>query len=307
MKTWLPLHVLALVVLVGCGKQGSDIRTGTLEVLVTESYLPLIQRQADEYHRIFSEVSVSVRGTTTREAVVDMLGGKIQCIVIDRPLNAEERQFVQSARLRVVETDVARDALAILVHTSNKVSSISLVNLESIITQKTTNWRQIPGSNFLGPIQLCLTGKNSGLYELLVQHFFKPESDVSLRSVATSQTEIIKYVAENPAALGIVSYAAWRDTSSGGEDKQKRSVKILGVLGQDQGSGGQAVELTQQNIYDGLYPLAYSLYIYTSEQQAGAGQGFSTFVADKTGQKIFLDAGLVPKKIPYRVIQLTQE
>jgi len=307
MRTWLPLHTLVLMALVGCGKQGSDVRSGTLEVLATESYLPLIQRQAEEYHRIFSEVTVSVRGTTTREAIVDMLGGKIQCIVIDRPLNSEEQQFVRSARLRVVETEIARDALAILVHTSNKVASLSVENLEAIITRESTNWRQTPGSNFLGPIQLCITGKNSGLYELLAQHFFKPERDISPWSTAASEMEIIKYVAENPAALGIVSNAAWRDASSADEEVRKRSVKILDVLGRDPGSAGLAVKLSQQNIYDELYPLTYSLYIYTSEQQPGAGQGFSTFVADKSGQKIFLDAGLVPKRIPYRVIQLTQE
>ena len=68
-----------------------------------------------------------------------------------------------------------------------------------------------------------------------------------------------------------------------------------------------AVKATQRSIYDRVYPLTYSLYLYTSEKTPGTAYGFSAFVAEDIGQRVFLYAGLVPKTMPYRTIQLTQE
>ena len=67
--------VLISVILVfssaGCTKrQGSDLRHGTLSVLVTESHLPLVQQVASDYQSIYPEVVTSVAGSTTRGAIV---------------------------------------------------------------------------------------------------------------------------------------------------------------------------------------------------------------------------------------------
>lgn len=307
MKTLLSLCVLVLVILVGCGQQqGSDIRTGTLEVLATESHLLLVQRQAEEYHRIFADVQVQVLGMTTREAIVHMINDSTRCIVIDRPLNAEEREAVRQGGMSVVETEIARDALAILTHSSNKTASLSIETLGSIVAGTVTIWNKIPSSKLTGPIELCLTGKNSGLYELLTRYFFTLERDVIPSFVAPSQSSVIEYVASHPFAIGVISFAAWKDTSRASDQRFKKYVHILDIQAKDK-DGMEAVKLHQQNIYDLAYPLTYLLYVYTSEKSPGVAQGFSAFVASMTGQKIFLDAGLVPKMMPYRVIQLTQE
>ena len=307
MKTWLSMCIPVLVILVGCDKQqGSDVRAGTLDVLATESLLPLIQRQAEEYHHVFSEARVNVRGTTTREAIVHMVNDSVHCIVVDRPLNPEERTAVRQAGLRVLETEIARDALAILIHSSNKTASLSVETLRSIVAGTMTDWHEVPGSKLTASIELCFTGRNSGLYELLTQHFFRLEKDAIPSFVAPSQSSVIEYVAAHPLALGVISFAAWKDTTRASDQRFKKYVHLLDA--QTRGKEGmEAVKLHQKNIYDLVYPLTYSLYAYTSEKSPGVGQGFSTFVAGMTGQKVFLDAGLVPKIMPYRVIQLTQE
>lgn len=301
----LPLWIL--LVLVGCGKQpGSDIRTGTLRVLATEAYRPLAQQEAEEYHRIYGSTSLEVLGMTTRDAIVHMINDSATCILVDRPLNSEERAAAEQAELRVVETEVARDAVAVLVHSSNKARLLSLETFGGIVTGKVTDWRMVPDSRSGGPIELCLTGRNSGLYELLTRHFFKPAKEVVPSFVAPTQSDVIAYVALHPAAIGLVSFAAWEDTTNAKSRWFKNEVHLLS-LESGEGKSRKAVKLSQNNIYDRTYPLIYSIYIYTSEKSPGVAQGFSTFVASMPGQKIFWDAGLVPKTVPYRVIQLTQE
>ncbi len=308
MKPAVLFSILIMLSVVSCTKrQGSDIRSGTLAVLATESHLPLVQQLASDYRSAFPEVVVTPQGTTTRAAIVDMVNDSVHCVFVDRRLNEEERSAVEKAKLNVIETEIARDGLAVLVHPSNKLPAISMELLEGIVSGKTALWNTVPESRIHGVIELCLTGKNSGLYELLTRHFFKLEKDVSLAAMATSQQSIIEYVAAHPEALGVVSYAAWKDTSRPANETARNNVRSLDLLTTNAEGVRTVVRLNQRNIYDQIYPLTYSLYMYTSEKTPGPAYGFSAFAAGETGQRVFLYAGLVPKTMPYRTIQLTQE
>ncbi len=308
MKSALLFSVLVVLSVIGCTKrQGSDIRSGTLTVLATESHLPLVQQLVADYHSVFPEVTVVPHGTTTRAAIVDMVNDSVCCVVVDRRLNEEEQSAVKNAKLNVIETEIARDGLAVLVHPSNRLQAISMETLKAIVSGNTVLWNNLPESKLHGVIELCLTGKNSGLYELLTRHFFTLEKDASLAAMASSQQGIIEYVAAHPEALGVVSFAAWKDTSRPANESARKHVRPLDLLTTSSEGVHTVVSLNQMNIYDQTYPLTYSLYIYTSEKTPGPAFGFSAFVAGETGQRVFLYAGLVPKTMPYRTIQLTQE
>ncbi len=308
MKSTVLISVLVLFSIAGCTKrQGSDIRHGTLEVLATESHLPLVQQLASDYQSIYPKVVMSVAASSTRGAIVDMVNDSVHCIIIDRRLNDEERRAAQEAGLNPVETEIAHDALVVLVHPQNKLAAVSTEELGSILSGANTVWSKVPGSRLQGAIEICLTGRNSGLYEMLTRGFFKLQKDVPLTSIASSQDDIVKYVAANPEALGIVSFAAWKDTTVSAVRPLKKNVRVLDLLTKDEHGAAVAVKATQADIYDQIYPLTYSLYIYTSEKTPGTAQGFSAFVAGDIGQRDFMYAGLVPKTMPYRTIQLTQE
>jgi phosphate transport system substrate-binding protein len=308
MKPAVLFSILVVLSVIGCTKrQGTDIRSGTLTVLATESHLPLVQQLVVDYHSVFPEVVVTPQGTTTRAAIVDMVNDSVHCVIVDRRLNEEERSAIESAKLNVMETEIASDGLAVLVHPSNKLSAISPETLKAIVSGTTALWNTLPESKLRGVIELCLTGKNSGLYELLTRHFFKLEKDVSLAAMASSQQGIIEYVGTHPEALGVVSFAAWNDTTHTANMNARKNVRALDLLTTSSEGVQAAVRLNQRNIYDQTYPLTYSLYIYTSEKRPGPAYGFSAFVAGETGQRVFLYAGLVPKTMPYRTIQLTQE
>ena len=308
MKSVVAILVIVLMTFAGCTKrQGSDIRSGTLAVQVTESYLPLVQVIVDDYRSIYPDVTITLSGVTTRGAIVDLINDSVHCIITDRPFNDEEQEAVKRAELHVEETEIARDGLAILVHQQNKLAALSQEELGSIFSGATTLWSKVPGSHLRGAIELCLTGRNSGLYELLTRNFFHMKNDAPLAAIAPSQAGILEYVATHPEALGVVSYAAWKDTTRTGEQQWKRNVRVLPMTGKNAEGVSAAVPVNQRNIYDRIYPLTFSLYIYASEKTPGTAKGFSAFVAGEYGQREFLYAGLVPKTMPYRTIQLTQE
>jgi phosphate transport system substrate-binding protein len=308
MKYTVLISVIVVLSIAGCTKrQGSDLRHGTLSVLVTESHLPLVQQLTSDYQSIYPEVVTSVSGSTTRGAIVEMVNESVHCIIVDRRMNDEERKAAQEAKLNPVETEIARDALVVLVHPQNKLAAVSTAQLGSMLSGEVNVWSKSPGSKLQGAIEICLTGRNSGLYEMLTRGFFKLQKDVPLASIATSQDDILKYVATHPEALGIISYAVWKDTTQSAARPWKKDVRVLDLFASNSDGVEGAVKVTQANIYDQVYPLTYSLYIYTSEKTPGTAQGFSAFVAGEIGQRDFMYAGLVPKTMPYRTIQLTQE
>lgn len=295
-------------VMIGCTKPKEETTTsGRLTALVAEQYVPLIQQEASEFHRIYPEAEVSVQGASTREAIVKMINEGYRCIVIDRQLNDEEWRIARQAGLPIVENNIGDDAFAIVVNNANAITSVSPEALKAIVLGGITTWQQVPGSKQGGRIEVCLTGKNSGSYELLMRHFFKVNEDAAPFVLAQSQTEILDYVAGHPQAIGLVSYGVWNDTTRTQIQTVKKSIKVLEVQSKDSTGAIISVTLHQTNIYNGLYPLKYSLYVYTASPKAGIAEGFVTFVAKTTGQKIILNAGLVPKTMPYRAVQLTQE
>ena len=308
MKSAILFSVIVVLSLAGCTKrQGSDMRHGTLHVLATESHLPLVQQLVSDHRSIYPGVSITFSGATTRGAIVDMVNGSVRCILVDRRLNAEERQAAKNAELNIVETEVASDALVVLVHAQNKVASFSTAELGSILSGQITLWSKVPGSGLHGAIELCLTGRNSGLYEMVTHNFFALQKDVPLAAIAASQDSVLQYVAASPEALGIVSFAVWKDTTQSASQHWKKHIRAVDLTGKDTSGVVFAVKATQRSIYDQDYPLTYSLYVYTSEKMPGTAYGFSAFVSGDIGQRDFLYAGLVPKTMPYRTIQLTQE
>lgn len=308
MKSAILFSVIVVLSLAGCTKrQGSDIRHGTLHVLGTESHLPLVQQLVFDYHSIYADVAITFGGATTRGAIVDLVNDSVHCILVDRRLNDEERRAVKKAELVIGETEVARDALVVLVNPQNKVASLSTSDLGSILSGQITLWSKVPGSKLNGAIELCLTGRNSGLYEMVTHYFFTIQNDVPLAAIAASQDSVLQFVAANPEALGVISFAVWKDTTHPASQRWKEHVRAVDLMGKDGDGVVAAVKATQRSIYDQVYPLTYSLYIYTSEKTPGTAYGFSAFVSGDVGQRDFLYAGLVPKTMPYRTIQLIQE
>jgi phosphate transport system substrate-binding protein len=296
---WLLLFLFA--VLAGACNRPEEPSTtrGSLSMLVTESYLPLVTKEADEFMTMYEKTRIHMAGTTTREAIVALLNDSVRCVCVDRLFNAEEQKVAQQAGINLASIKIGRDALVLIVSDENPLQEIRLETIRSILDKSITTWKRVPGSHLTGTMQLILLGKNSGANELLQRRFFDLPGEVVPTKTGENEKEIVSYIAENPQALGIVSFASVVD--------HPRGIHTLAVQSTDTASEHLFVKPTQSNIYEKLYPLNYSLYLYLSEKKLGVGSGFSTFVMTLTGQQIIQDFGLVPEIVPSRIIQLKSE
>ncbi len=303
-----PVAVLCAVAAGASCSRFADDETatrGNLHVLASESHLELIQAEAEEFTSLYKDARVAVSGATTREAIVQLLNDSVSVVVVDRLLNPEEEQVAQKAKLKLNRIEVALDAVAVVVNHLNDARGVSKETLKGILVRTVTDWNQVPGSGLSGPVELVLTGKNSGTYELVKERFFGLSEDIQASAVLPSQKEVLEYVAKHPQAVGLVSLASLRSPSvqSLSADSTNAVIRALAFAGQDSTGTPALFKLHQAHIYLGKYPLSYPVYIYF-RKDADLAAGFVGFITGAAGQKIILNWGLVPVTMPVRIVTL---
>jgi phosphate transport system substrate-binding protein len=299
----------------GCAREESEISPtkGHVTAIVSESHAPLLQKEADEFHRLYSEAQVKLLAATTREALVHLLNDSVRIVITDRALNQEERGVAAKAEIKYTETKIAEDALVVVTHRENPIRNISFKSLVEIVTRKVTQWPQVPESKWSGAIEFAFTGRNSGAYELLVLHFLKLQEEAAPTFIAGTQKEVLDYIASHPRALGVVSAACFYSVTRPNGIQDTTTVtplRALAVQRKDSTAADEYVKLHQANVYRGFYPLHYGVYIYyivSEKRDLGPELGFTTFVASHPGQKIIMDAGLVPATMPIRLVQINED
>jgi phosphate transport system substrate-binding protein len=161
---------------------------------------------------------------------------------------------------------IARDGIAIIVHPTNPVKELGLLQLRDLFGGRTYEWRGAGGQTSQGQVQPVSREEGSGTraaFEALVMDGW-PLTPLAV--VAPSSQAVVEYVAEHPGSIGYVSMGA---VSPG--------VKVLTVEGElpSKGSAGQ-----------GSYPLTRELWLVTGNRPARAVQDFLDFALGPAGQEI---------------------
>lgn len=190
-----------------------------------------------------------------------------------------------SCRMSLPETDrselyaslhpVAWDALAIIVHKSNPVKSISTQQIKAIYTGKITNWKQLGGQD--APIKLyARNGNISGVGYAIRQYIFKDGGmEFRTKYKVRSSGPLEKAVEKDPMAMGITGISSAR----------KRNVKVIGFDGK---------RPTMDNLIAGKYKLYRPLYLVSSPKPSKKVKEFISFAMSPDGRKIIRNNQTVP-------------
>ncbi|MGD8594409.1 MAG: phosphate ABC transporter substrate-binding protein [Gammaproteobacteria bacterium] len=170
---------------------------------------------------------------------------------------------------------VAWDALAIIVHNSNKVNQLTTKQIKDIYTGKITNWKQVGGKN--APIELYVrTGKISGVGYAIRQYLFQnSDEDFVSDHVVKSSGPLEKAVEKRPNAIAITGVSSAR----------KRDVKIIGFDGKTP---------TYENVKNGKYGLYRPLYLVTSPSPSKVVKSFIEYAQSEEGMEIIRKNKTVP-------------
>jgi len=210
-----------------------------------------------------------IRQTASGETSI---GGTCRHVIEDR-----DTLTTVGAERRVQLTPVAWDALVVIVHKDNPVSTITLDELRALYEGRIVNWQQLGGQN--EPIELYIRkGKISGVGRTLRELVFNDyDKEFIATHVVPSTGPLEKAIQENPRGIGTTGISSAR---------KLKNAKILKLNGKDP---------SYANIKSGEYLLYRPLYMVTHLQVKDPEiKHFVDFVMSQEGQDIMRKVGTVP-------------
>ncbi len=241
-----------------------------------------------------AESNVSTDGSTSMEKVVGALGeyfmeqnpgttftynptgsgsgitavqeGRCDIGLSSRALKDEEKAS------GLVETVVAYDGIAIIVHPDNPVADLSVETIGKIYTGEITNWKDVGGND----AEIVVIGREAGSGTRDGFESITGTKDAcKYRQELTSTGDVITTVSQNPNAIGYASLASVKDT-----------VKALTVDG---------IAATEETVKDGSYVVQRPFVFVTREgvELSETAQKFFDFATSADAAEIISAAGAV--------------
>jgi len=262
----------------------SSGQTEYIENKGSDTMVNLALSWAEEYQALNPGMSISVTGGGSGTGIAPLLNGTVDIANASRAIKTEEIESALSAGFEPVEYTVALDAIAVIVHPDNPVSSLTMVQISKIYLGEITNWSQVGGED--RPIVKLSRETNSGTHTYFLETVIRlgNEDSTDIFSADTlllpSSEGIIAEVSSNPNAIGYDGLGYVTDT-----------VKVLAIAPQ---LGEEYVYPSVATVIDDTYPIARELYMYTRGEPEGAVKSYLEWILSNEAQAIVEEQGFVP-------------
>lgn len=255
--------LLMMVSLAGCGyAEGGSVSTDG-----STSMEKVIGVLGESFMEANADVNFTYNPTGSSAGITAALEGTCDIGLSSRYLKEEEKEQ------GLLETILAYDGIAIIVHPDNPVADLTMEQIAGIYTGTITNWSEVGGND--GEI-VCI-GREAGSgtrdgFETITD----TEDACQYRQELTSTGAVITAVASNPNAIGYASLASVKET-----------VKALNVGG---------VVPSEETVRDGSYAIQRPFVLVTREGVAlsETAQRFFDYVTSAEAHELIAAAGVVP-------------
>jgi phosphate transport system substrate-binding protein len=244
--------------------------------------------QAETFSRYYPESRITLMPASSAKSLTHLLDGKAKAALISgKPEAAESALFAQRKEPIRLEP-VARDAIVCIVNSANPVITLSAKELGTLFSA-----REVKG-------QIPLVARDDfRLLSVLAASTGKKSAELQPWA-CTSDIELIERVTADKQAVGLL----FQSSLDGALDrslklgKKYNNIRIVPLARE----GAGACLPTQQNIYEGRYPLVAAVY-YVYYPGNALAAGFGSWLGS-AGQKAFERSRLTPFRLVERTIIL---
>jgi phosphate transport system substrate-binding protein len=266
---------LALILLLMAGCSGAAVATprpALITIAGATAMHPVLQALTEEYTRRHPNVLFTVRGGGSTLGEEQAAAGRVE-------LGATTRfppEPGQADALDLTRTPVGIDGLALVVHSTNPVESLTLDQLQQIFNGEILDWSEVGGDE--GAIELVSREDGSGSRELFESRVMRGDAVALTAVVMPTSGDVVEYVGKTPLAIGYVSrgYAPPPDAAPAATPEPAR-VRVVAVEGQLP---------TLDALRSQEYALIQPLYLVSRGEPRGAVRQFLDFVLSPAGQAI---------------------
>ncbi len=253
---------LALNLLDGCARREDG--HNRIRIVGSTSVFPFAEMLAEAYEKTTSEALVDVQAGGSTVGIVSARDGLADIGTSSRNLHADEKEG-----MNIIE--IARDGIAVIVHPSNKVTSLTTEQIRAIYAGHITHWRQVGGDD--AEIGFVTREEGSGTRGAFTEMMMQKTRIAPSALVQDSNGSVREVVAISPHVIGYISV-----------ELVNEKVKAVAVDG---------IAPTPENLARGTYPIVRSLLFVTKGQAQGQVKHFIDFVLGPEGQKVLTDEGLL--------------
>lgn len=244
----------------------------------SDTVLPLSQKEAEVYIKKNKGARIIVTGGGSGIGITALIDGTTDIAMSSRKIKLDERMKLHDAGKTIKEVTIAKDALAVIVNPSNKVSQLTREQLEAIFTGKITNWKQVGGEDI--KIVVYSRETSSGTYEFFKEHVMNKKNYATTVLNMPATGGIVESVSKTKGAIGYVGLAYM--------EKEVRAIKV------SFDKGKSYVAPSMASAKNATYPISRSLYYYYLNNQGRTIKPFIDFVLSDEGQAIVKSIGYVP-------------
>ncbi len=246
----------------------------------SDTMLPLSQKEAESFMKSNPSQTVTVTGGGSGVGISALLEGTTDLAQASRKIKFDEKQKLQEGGKTVREVIAAYDALAIVIHPSNKVKNLTREQLEGIFTGKITNWKDLGGDDM--KIVPYSRETSSGTYEFFKESVLKNKNYLNGIMSMPATGAIIQSVSQTKGAIGYVGLAYL------GKDVAAVHVSYDG--------GKTFVEPSVANAKNKSYPIVRPLFYYYVTTSEAKVKPYLDFILSPAGQKIVTEVGFITVK-----------
>lgn len=231
-----------------------------LKIAGSTSMRPLLEELAETYIKRHKHVTIEVEG-----------GGSHRGMELARrrqvDLGASSWQSSEEGRSAATplhwSTSIALDGIAIIVHPSNRVEGLTLLQLGDIFYGRILDWKDVGGQE--REILVISREEGSGTRAAFEEMVMDGKRVTPTAVVMPGSQAVVEYVAEHPGAIGYVSM--------GYISPRVKALKIEGLLP------------TPENVGEG-YHLVHPFLLLAAEEPTGEVKAFIDFILGPRGQAI---------------------
>jgi phosphate transport system substrate-binding protein len=256
----------------------------------SDTLLVLAQRWAEVYMGKHPEAQIAVSGGGSGTGIAALINKQIDFCDSSRSIKDQEISDAKKNGINPVEWKVAVDGIAVIVHPSNPIRTLTLTQLKGIYNGSYKNWENVGGKD--SPILTYGRQSNSGTYLYWQEFILKNQNYRTDMQSLNGNSDIGDAVARDPNAIGYVgiAYAAAR----------KGEVKVLPIQDKvDQ----PFYDPTSENIISFKYPISRYLFIYTNGVPTAGSKEYLKFIVGDDGQKVVEQVEYVPLPTEIRQTQ----
>lgn len=246
----------------------------------SDTCLPLTQTEAEHYMNKQKGARVTVTGGGSGVGISALMEGTTDIAMASRKIKFDERVKLQESGKKATEVVIAYDALAIVVHPSNRVTNLTREQLEAIFTGKIRNWKEVGGADM--KIVAYSRETSSGTYEFFKSNVLKNKNYMNGILSMPATGAIIQSVSQTKGAIGYVGLAYLN-----------KEVKAIHV---SYNGGKDYTAPTLANAKNKSYPIVRPLFYYYEAKNAARVKPFIDYVLSPEGQRTVQEVGYIPVK-----------